>query len=169
MLPVSDLAKSGDRAVIFYDQLGNGRSTHLRDKPKEFWTIDLFVSELLNLVSALGISSRFDLFGHSWGGVLALELLIRRGPSGVRRYVCSSTPASIARFQEQFGRLLSKFPKEVQEGMGMQKTNMKRFREANDAFDAVHTITVVPFPKEHVDSMDSIWGPDADDTVIEKL
>jgi pimeloyl-ACP methyl ester carboxylesterase len=153
MLPISDLAKSGQRAVILYDQVGNGRSTHLRTKPVEFFTIDFFVAELENLVQKLGIASRFDVLGHSWGGILGLEYLARR------------QPACMARFYTEFPRLLSAFPKWVQEGMGMQKTDMARFRAANDAFDAVHTLTVVPFPKEHVDSMDSIWGPDADNTV----
>ena len=31
------LAQDG-RAVVHYDQLGNGRSTHLRDKGADFWT-----------------------------------------------------------------------------------------------------------------------------------
>ena len=43
------LALAG-RAVIQYDQLGCGRSTHLRQKPKDFWTVQLFVDELDNLV-----------------------------------------------------------------------------------------------------------------------
>jgi pimeloyl-ACP methyl ester carboxylesterase len=165
MLPISDLAKSGQRAVIFYDQVGNGRSTRLRTKPVEFFTIDFFVAELENLVQKLGIASRFDVLGHSWGGILGLEYLASRQPPGLRRFVCSSTPACMARFYTEFPRLLSAFPKWVQEGMGMKKTDMARFRAANEAFDAVHTLTVVPFPKEHVDSMDCIWGPDADDTV----
>jgi pimeloyl-ACP methyl ester carboxylesterase len=169
MLPLADLANSGDRAVIFYDQLGNGHSTHLRHKPREFWTIDLFISELINLSEKLKISSRYVLAGHSWGGILGLELLLRRPPPGLLSFICLSGLASIPRYVEEYNKLLSKFPKEVQEGMGMQKTDMKRFREANDRFDEVHTIQVVPFPKEHVDSMDSIWGPEGDDTVIEHL
>ena len=33
-----DLAADG-RAVVHYDQIGNGRSTHLRDKGGDFWTV----------------------------------------------------------------------------------------------------------------------------------
>ena len=43
--PLSDLAGMGI-PVILYDQLGNGRSTHLPDKPTAFWSIELFVDEL---------------------------------------------------------------------------------------------------------------------------
>jgi len=34
--------------VIFYDQVGNGRSTHLPERGADFWTVDLFVRELRN-------------------------------------------------------------------------------------------------------------------------
>jgi hypothetical protein len=58
---------------------------------------------------------------------------------------------------------------ETSAGWMMQKTDMARFLAARGAFDAVHTINVVPFPKEFLDSEDSILGPNADDTVITKL
>jgi len=51
LLSLADLA--GARAVIHYDQLGNGRSTHLPDRGAEFWTVELFVRELHNLVARL--------------------------------------------------------------------------------------------------------------------
>ncbi|MBV9380363.1 MAG: alpha/beta fold hydrolase, partial [Streptosporangiaceae bacterium] len=54
LLAMADLARDG-RAVIFYDQLGNGRSTHLPERGADFWTVDLFVRELHNLVDALGL------------------------------------------------------------------------------------------------------------------
>ena len=43
--PLLALGDSG-RPVVLYDQLGNGRSEHLRDAPAEFWTVDLFKREL---------------------------------------------------------------------------------------------------------------------------
>ncbi|TMV86084.1 alpha/beta hydrolase, partial [Thioclava sp. BHET1] len=48
-----DIAGTG-RAVIHYDQIGNGRSTHLPGKGPEFWTPALFVAELDNLIDHLG-------------------------------------------------------------------------------------------------------------------
>jgi pimeloyl-ACP methyl ester carboxylesterase len=169
VLPISDLAKSGDRAVLFYDQLGNGRSTHLREKPAEFWTIDLFIDELVNITRQLGISERIDICGHSWGGILAIEYLIRRQPTNVRRFVCSNTPAAIPPYLKDIGTMLSKFPAWVQEGWKMKKTDPVAFRKASETFHAVHTIRVAPFPKEYVDSQDSILGPNADDTVVETM
>ena len=47
------LSRDG-RAVIHYDQLGCGNSTLLPDKGADFWTPQLFVDELENLVDYLG-------------------------------------------------------------------------------------------------------------------
>lgn len=68
LLPISDLAASG-QAVIFYDQLGNGHSSHLPDVPESFWTIELFINELQNLLLHFEIDKDFALLGHSWGGM----------------------------------------------------------------------------------------------------
>jgi proline-specific peptidase len=165
LLPLSDLAASGERAVILYDQLGNGKSTRLRERAgdEDFWSLDLFIDELINLVAQLGLKS-FDLIGHSWGSMLAIEYLIRRRPTGVRRFLSIRGPATVPFYLAAFERYLKAFPKEVQEGI-MQKADVKRFRAAQDTYDAVHTCAVQPFPKEFVYSMDSVWGPDADDTV----
>src|SRR6516164_5115016 len=56
LFSLTDLADT--RAVVHYDQVGNGRSTHYPDRGAEFWTPDLFVRELHNLVDALGIAGR---------------------------------------------------------------------------------------------------------------
>ena len=79
LTPIGDLQTS--RPVIFYDQFGNNRSTHLPNKPKSFWTIDLFVDELVNLTNHLGISSRFDILGHPWGGIWPPSLLSDVNPA----------------------------------------------------------------------------------------
>src|SRR5438105_3994423 len=50
---------AGGRAVVQYDQLGNGRSTHLRDREAGFWTVELFRDELDNLLAGLGVGDRY--------------------------------------------------------------------------------------------------------------
>ena len=57
----------GGRAVIQYDQLGCGRSTHLRQKPKDFWIVQLFLDELDNLLKTLDIAGSYHIVGQSWG------------------------------------------------------------------------------------------------------
>jgi pimeloyl-ACP methyl ester carboxylesterase len=56
--------------VAFYDQIGNGKSTHYRKKrlDTDFWTPDLIMSELENLLEHLGIGDDDDLLGQSGGG-----------------------------------------------------------------------------------------------------
>jgi L-proline amide hydrolase len=75
-----DLARDG-RAVIHYDQIGNGRSTHLPDRGAAFRTVDLFLAELDNLLAHLGIAGRYHLLGQSWGGMLGAEHAVRRPAS----------------------------------------------------------------------------------------
>ncbi|HTB08663.1 MAG TPA: alpha/beta fold hydrolase, partial [Acidimicrobiales bacterium] len=79
------LARRG-RAVIHYDQLGGGRSTLLPSRGADFWTVDLFLDELNNLLEALGVRSSYDLLGQSWGGMLGAEHAIRQ-PEGLRKLV----------------------------------------------------------------------------------
>ena len=52
LLPLTDLARGG-RALILYDQLGSGNSSHIHGRGSDFWTIELFVSELRNLLATL--------------------------------------------------------------------------------------------------------------------
>jgi L-proline amide hydrolase len=80
LLSIAELAQDG-RAVVHYDQLGNGRSTHFPDRGADFWTVELFVRELHNLLDALGIGARHHVLGQSWGGFLAQEYAFtdRRG------------------------------------------------------------------------------------------
>lgn len=62
--------------VIYYDQLGSGRSDHPDDDA--LWTIDRFVGEVEQVRSALKLTpQRFCLLGHSWGGILAIEYALK--------------------------------------------------------------------------------------------
>jgi L-proline amide hydrolase len=108
-----DLAHGG-RAVIHYDQIGNGRSTHLRDAPKDFWTVGLFLRELDNLTAHLGIADRYDLLGQSWGGMLASEHAVRR-PAGLNALVIASSPSSMPVWVTEANRLRADLPREIQD------------------------------------------------------
>lgn len=95
--PFSKLLSSYDIPVILYDQIGCGKSTHLRDTMGDlsFWQPSLFVAELENLVTHLDISNGpgFDVLGHSWGGTLAIAFAARQ-PAGLRRLVIANANAS---------------------------------------------------------------------------
>lgn len=101
-------ALASDRPVIFFDQLGCGRS----DKPDDpaLWRIGRFVEEIDALRHAIGIE-RMDLYGHSWGGWLAQEYMRSgKGARSVRKLVLASTSASVAEFVAGARRLLAALP-----------------------------------------------------------
>jgi L-proline amide hydrolase len=68
MRPLADMAEKYGIPVILYDQIGNGLSTHFPEKNGDvaFWTVDLFVAELDNLIDYLKIrEGGFNILGHS--------------------------------------------------------------------------------------------------------
>lgn len=102
LAPLADLYQPYGIPTLLYDQLGCGRSTHLREKmgDTEFWTFDLFIKELDNLIDHLKIRKRgFFLLGQSWGGVLGATYAMRGG-EGLKKLVISSGPASIPLYGE---------------------------------------------------------------------
>ncbi len=108
--PVSALASSG-RRVVFYDQLGCGNS----DRPDDpsLWSVDFFVDELATLVAELQLD-RFHLLGHSWGGALAMEYLLRQR-QGVVSLTLADTFPSVPRLRAEWTRLRADLPAHVQE------------------------------------------------------
>jgi proline-specific peptidase len=104
------LADDG-RAVVFYDQLGCGKSDHPDDPA--LWVMDTFAGELAAVRDALGLD-RVHLLGHSWGGWLVLEYALRR-PSGLASLVLASTCASVPAFAAQTRRLKESLPPEVRQ------------------------------------------------------
>lgn len=97
------LAERG-RTVVFYDQLGCGRS----DRPDDpsLFTFDTFLAELDAVRDALGLSS-VHLLGHSLGGVFALEHALR-GARGLRSLVLASATPSVPLLVEEQLRLLER-------------------------------------------------------------
>jgi L-proline amide hydrolase len=151
------LADTG-RAVIHYDQLGNGRSTHLRDKGPEFWTPRLFLDELDNLTGHLGISSAYDVLGLSWGGMLGAEHAVTR-PKGLGALVIADAPASMELWMREANRLREGLPPAVQATLlRHEKAGTMDSREYNAAlrvFYDKHVCRINPWPPEVQRSIDA--------------
>lgn len=109
LLPVQGLAH--DRRVIFYDQLGSGKS----DRPDDLslWTLERFVRELGQVRLTLGLD-RVILLGASWGTMLAIDYMLT-DPSDVEALILSSPCLSARIWKEDADRLRLKLPKKVQE------------------------------------------------------
>ena len=145
-----DIAETG-RAVVHYDQIGNGRSTHLPDKGPEFWTPDFFIGELNNLIDHLGVRSGYCLLGQSWGGMLGAEAAVRR-PAGLKALVIANSPASMDLWVNEADKLREALPAEIQQTLLAHEkagtTDTKEYEDAVQAFYERHVCRVVPMPPE---------------------
>jgi proline-specific peptidase len=146
LLPISDLADRG-YPVIFYDQIGNGQSSHAADKPDQFWTIDLMIDELVNVLRHFNIENGFDLVGHNWGGILASEFVLRRQPSGLKHLILTNSPANLDTYAQSVRQLAATFPEWVREGMKNPHGDPK-YRAAYVEFFSKHACRADPSPPE---------------------
>ena len=164
LLSMTDLAVGG-RAVVFYDQTGNGNSTHFPDRGAEFYTVDLFARELANLVAYLGIGERYHVLGQSWGGMLAQEHAIT-GPPGLRSVVLSNTAASFGGFAVEANALRAYLPAEVEATLRRHEaagtTDDPEYAAACDVFYHRYVCRLDDWPAEVVRSFALM---DADPTV----
>ena len=119
--PIANLSSYG-RGCVLYDQLGCGNSTHLPDAPADFWTVQLFKDELVDLTRHLGVSERYAVVGQSWGGMLGMEHALDH-PAGLRGLVVADSPASIPLWVEEANRLREDLPPEVQETLVQHETD----------------------------------------------
>ena len=110
---LEDLAvlADGGRPVIFYDQIGCGRSDHPDDPG--LWVMPTFVEEVGAVRAALGLD-RVHLLGHSWGGWLALEYALGHR-DGLVSLILASTCASLPAYAAEARRLKASLPAAVQE------------------------------------------------------
>src|SRR6266542_5988709 len=166
--PLGALADTG-RRVIFYDQLGCGKSWI--ERPAEFWIVELFVAEVGAVRDALGLD-RIHLFGSSWGGMLAMEYALTK-PAGLASLVLSSSPASIPVWAEEANRLRHELPAEVQRVLDEHEaagtTDSPEYEEATMEFYKRHVCRLDPWPdyvlrsfaglQEHPDVYMTMQGP----------
>ncbi|MGY9049379.1 hypothetical protein P775_03635 [Puniceibacterium antarcticum] len=162
------LAQDG-RAVIHYDQLGNGKSTHLPEKGADFWTVDLFLEELENLIAHLKLDAGYDLLGQSWGGMLGAEFAIRQ-PVGLRALIIADSPASMEIWADEANRLLADLPQNVQQTLRAHEeagtTDSAAYKEASKVFSTRHICRLQPLPDDVQRTNDAV---ESDPTVYHTM
>ncbi|QJR35831.1 proline iminopeptidase-family hydrolase [Gemmatimonas groenlandica] len=158
---------ANERPVIFYDQLGSGRSEHPTDT--SLWNFPRFVQEVEAVRRALKLDS-VHLLGHSWGGALAAEYMIVAKPSGVKSVVFSSPLISTPRWIADADSLREQLPESIQKVLDDNEKagtlDSPAYKAATDSFYARH-VRRLPTPTiarcEGVTSNDTIyrqmWGP----------
>ena len=115
--PLSALAEG--RSVIFYDQLGCGRSDSPPDE--SLYRFPRFVEEVDAVRAALHLD-RIILYGHSWGSMLAIEYLLDRGGHGVEKLILGGALASVPQATAGEMRLIGAMP----EGTGARLHQLER-------------------------------------------
>jgi proline iminopeptidase len=88
----------------YYDQLGSAYS----DQPDEpsLWDTPRFVEEVEQVRKALGLNNKnFFLFGHSWGGILAVEYAFKYGQN-LKGLVISNMMMSIPAYNTYADKVL---------------------------------------------------------------
>jgi len=147
--------------VVLYDQIGCGQSTHYPEKMghEEFWTPELFIDELHNLLNHLDIHDKYDIFGQSWGGMLAASFSVTR-PKGLRRLVLASGVARMQDWVDSSNVWKAGLPQEVQDTLNKHEaaetTESKEYEDAMNIFYARHTCRVDPMPAGMVSTFDGI-------------
>jgi L-proline amide hydrolase len=145
--PIANLSRYG-RGCVLYDQVGCGKSTHRPDAPADFWTIQLFKDELVDLTQHLGIADRYAVVGQSWGGMLGMEHALDH-PAGLRALVVADSPASIPLWVAEANRLREDLPPDVQETLVRHEeagtTDTAEYEDAVRVFYDRH-LCRVPWP-----------------------
>ncbi|OTB04742.1 hypothetical protein M426DRAFT_73308 [Hypoxylon sp. CI-4A] len=153
MITLTDLYKTHKLPIVLYDQVGCGRSTHFKEKAGDasFWTMDLFLAELDNLVDHLQLRDiGFSLLGQSWGGILTGAYASRR-PKGLKRIIIAGGPASMPLYAEGCKYLLSQLPEDVRRTIEERERKgdyeSEEFQKASAVFYGRHFCKLDPLPE----------------------
>ncbi|MBP9837240.1 MAG: proline iminopeptidase-family hydrolase [Proteobacteria bacterium] len=101
LLVLSEL--SNERPVIFYDQLGCGKSPCEADE--NLWQVGRFKAELAALVRELAYP-KVNILGHSWGSCIAAEYTLSH-PEHVNKVILASPCLSIPMWTKDAERLIA--------------------------------------------------------------
>jgi len=140
--PLEALAATG-RRVIFYDQLGCGRSA--TPSNPALWTVDLYVEEVGAVRAALGLD-RVHILGQSWGGMLGMEYALTQ-PDGLVSLTIADSPASMRQWVAEANLLRADLPPEVQR-------TLLRHEEAGTTDDPAYEQALEVFYRRHVCRLD---------------
>ncbi len=149
-------ALSDERPVVFYDQLGAGRS----DAPRDVGILDnaRLIDELGCLLDALGFDA-VHLWGHSWGTIVATEHGLRR-PDRVVSLILASPCVSVPRYAEAAAVLRGQLPPDVRAALDRHEavgtTDSEEYQAASMEFYRRHVCRLDPWPTALVRSFEGL-------------
>lgn len=162
MVPLATLYQKYGIPLILYDQIGCGDSTHLRDTKgdTDFWTMDLFVAELSNLVAHFQLGY-YDLLGHSWGGMVTAYFALTQ-PRGLRKLILFSSPASFPARVAASCRQRSEMPEQYRQTLEAGVTDSPEYNAAMTEFMRRHMFRPDHWPP----AMTEGWNALEDDDTV---
>ncbi|WP_053367040.1 proline iminopeptidase-family hydrolase [Bacillus sp. FJAT-27245] len=161
------LAEDTGRTVVYYDQLGAGRSKGPTDKA--LWNLDRYVEELGQVREQLGLKE-VHILGHSWGTTLLAAYLLTK-PDGVKSAIFSSPCLDAPRWAKDQERLLKELPEETQAVIARCEadgtTDSEEYQQAMRVFakNFVCRIEISPEEREmtsqlaNLEVYNTMWGP----------
>ncbi|MDQ0427425.1 proline iminopeptidase [Planomicrobium stackebrandtii] len=145
-----------ERPIIHYDQLGCGKSDRPTDT--ELWTVERYVEELEQVITALKLEE-VHILGHSWGTMLAASYLSKK-PKGVCSIIFSGPALDAQRWERDQRNYLKQFPQEVQDTIEQSEregtTDSAEYKQAMMDFYKKHMCRVDPWPKEMQEDLDEM-------------
>jgi proline-specific peptidase len=162
------IAADEAREVIYYDQLGCGKSS--TPYLPELWNIETYVAEIDAVREALGLDE-IHILGQSWGGMLALEYVLRTAHKGVRSLVIASSLASIPLWAAEARRLIQLMEPghrdAIEAAIAADEYAAPEFKEAAEEYVRRYECSLDPLPSFVAESFDNIspvyshmWGPE---------
>lgn len=168
LAPLFDAAGS-DLRVFAYDQYATGRTDGPQEGDFTRFTVDHFRAELREVVRQVD-ADRLHLYGHSWGGMLALEYALAHGET-VDSLVVSNATADMPDHRDRVRETVRQLPDELAERMRRYEEQNRYFadeyREVVEELYARHSVRMDEMPKllrasvenENTALYGHMWGP----------
>ncbi len=165
-LSMADLAKQG-RRVIFYDQLGVGKSE--LPKNRGLFTVEHYVEEFEEFRKQFRLKN-FHLWGSSWGGFLAIAYALKY-QQNLKSLISAGGASNTLLVYNEMLRLKSELPREIQlvlekyEDQGDYEN--PEYLRAIDILYRKHVCRLREWPKEVSHALNNVskpvyhtmWGP----------
>jgi proline iminopeptidase len=163
--PLEELANT--RPVIFYDQLGSGRSDWPEDT--RLWRVERFREELEHLRKAVGVE-QMHLLGHSWGSLLAVEYYLAC-PNFVQSMILASPCLSTTHWIADASELIKQLPEQTRNAIEFHQsngtTNSEEYTAAAREYERRFLLRLEPTPAPVLESKantndliySTMWGP----------
>jgi proline iminopeptidase len=140
-------AQKAGLEIYYYDQLGCG----LSDRPQDpsLWTIERYLTEVEEVRKGLGLD-RFVLYGHSWGGMLAIEYALKH-PRRLSGLVISNMTASCAEYVRHAAEMRAALSTDDQIVLARYEaennTENPTYQAVIDKLNAEHVCRLKPWPE----------------------